>query len=130
RAPSLQNASAVVVSSQWRISPNASRASGPRKRRPCNPPVWRWEAKRPSRRLRAARADVRDVVARGFGGCMISRMNAYKTIEEIIGSTPLVRLQRLPGDAGAARGNVILAKLRSEERRVGVASGRGKEEGA
>lgn len=42
---------------------------------------------------------------------MISRMNAYKTIEDIIGSTPLVRLQRLPGDAGAARGNVILAKL-------------------
>ncbi|HEX7386707.1 MAG TPA: cysteine synthase CysM [Castellaniella sp.] len=38
-------------------------------------------------------------------------MKTYPTIEDIIGSTPLVRLQRLPGDAGAPRGNVILAKL-------------------
>lgn len=38
-------------------------------------------------------------------------MKAYPTIEDIVGSTPLVRLQRLPGDSGAARGNVILAKL-------------------
>jgi cysteine synthase B len=29
----------------------------------------------------------------------------------VIGGTPLVRLQRLPGSAGAARGNVILGKL-------------------
>ena len=29
----------------------------------------------------------------------------------MIGGTPLVRLQRLPGSAGAARGNVILGKL-------------------
>jgi cysteine synthase B len=35
----------------------------------------------------------------------------YLTLEQAIGRTPLVRLQRLPGDAGAARGNVILAKL-------------------
>jgi S-sulfo-L-cysteine synthase (O-acetyl-L-serine-dependent) len=35
----------------------------------------------------------------------------YPTLEEAIGRTPLVRLQRLPGDAGAARGNVILGKL-------------------
>src|SRR5690606_8765494 len=42
---------------------------------------------------------------------MILRMTTYHTIEDIIGSTPLVRLQRLPGEAGAARGNVILAKL-------------------
>jgi cysteine synthase B len=41
------------------------------------------------------------------GGVMVS----YKTIEDVVGSTPLVRLQRLPGDAGAARGNVILGKL-------------------
>ncbi|HLL12056.1 MAG TPA: cysteine synthase CysM [Rubrivivax sp.] len=36
---------------------------------------------------------------------------AYKTLEDAIGATPLVRLQRLPGAAGAARGNVILGKL-------------------
>lgn len=42
---------------------------------------------------------------------MISSMKTYTTIEDVVGSTPLVRLQRLPGDAGAARGNVILAKL-------------------
>ena len=35
----------------------------------------------------------------------------YKTLEDAIGGTPLVRLQRLPGEAGAARGNVILGKL-------------------
>jgi cysteine synthase B len=35
----------------------------------------------------------------------------YPTLEEAIGRTPLVRLQRVPGAAGAARGNVILGKL-------------------
>ena len=35
----------------------------------------------------------------------------YKTLEDTIGGTPLVRLQRVPGPAGAARGNVILGKL-------------------
>lgn len=38
-------------------------------------------------------------------------MNNYHTIEDIIGSTPLVRLQRLPGENGADRNNTILAKL-------------------
>jgi len=38
-------------------------------------------------------------------------MKTYPTIEDIIGSTPLVRLQRLPGDAGQPRSNTILAKL-------------------
>jgi cysteine synthase B len=38
-------------------------------------------------------------------------MDDYKTLEETIGATPLVRLQRLPGAASAAAGNVILAKL-------------------
>jgi S-sulfo-L-cysteine synthase (O-acetyl-L-serine-dependent) len=42
---------------------------------------------------------------------MILLMKTYPTIEDVIGSTPLVRLQRLPGDSGAARGNTILAKL-------------------
>ena len=42
---------------------------------------------------------------------MILSMKTYPTIEDIIGSTPLVRLQRLPGNAGAPRGNTILAKL-------------------
>jgi cysteine synthase B len=35
----------------------------------------------------------------------------YATLEDVIGRTPLVQLQRLPGAAGAARGNVILGKL-------------------
>lgn len=35
----------------------------------------------------------------------------YPTIEDTIGHTPLVRLQRLPGDGNARRGNVILGKL-------------------
>ena len=36
---------------------------------------------------------------------------AYPTIEDVIGQTPLVQLQRLPGTAGAPRGNVVLGKL-------------------
>lgn len=35
----------------------------------------------------------------------------YKTLEDVIGNTPLVRLKRLPGAAVAARGNILLAKL-------------------
>jgi len=35
----------------------------------------------------------------------------YPTIEQTVGSTPLVRLQRIPGAGAAARGNIILAKL-------------------
>ena len=38
-------------------------------------------------------------------------MPAYKTVEDVIGATPLVRLPRLPGRDAAQRGNVILAKL-------------------
>ncbi len=38
-------------------------------------------------------------------------MATYKTLEDVIGQTPLVRLQRLPGPQMAARGNVILGKL-------------------
>jgi len=35
----------------------------------------------------------------------------YPTIEQTIGATPLVRLQRIPGKLSEARNNVILAKL-------------------
>ncbi|WP_230181903.1 cysteine synthase CysM [Aquabacterium sp. CECT 9606] len=35
----------------------------------------------------------------------------YPTLEDVIGKTPLVRLQRIPGAENDARGNVILAKL-------------------
>ncbi|RZI81071.1 MAG: cysteine synthase CysM [Rubrivivax sp.] len=35
----------------------------------------------------------------------------YPTLEDVIGKTPLVRLQRIPGADNEARGNVILAKL-------------------
>lgn len=38
-------------------------------------------------------------------------MKEYTTVQDIIGSTPLVRLQRIPGQAGEHRGNVVLAKL-------------------
>ena len=36
---------------------------------------------------------------------------AYKTLEDAIGRTPLVRLTRLPGAESQRRGNVILGKL-------------------
>ena len=35
----------------------------------------------------------------------------YKTLEDYVGNTPLVRLKRLPGDSAEKSGNVILAKL-------------------
>jgi cysteine synthase B len=35
----------------------------------------------------------------------------YATVEQAIGNTPLVRLQRLAGDQNRRRGNVLLAKL-------------------
>jgi S-sulfo-L-cysteine synthase (O-acetyl-L-serine-dependent) len=38
----------------------------------------------------------------------------YPTIEDTIGKTPLVRLQRLPGVFGANKGNVILGKLEGD----------------
>lgn len=38
-------------------------------------------------------------------------MAAYKTLEDVIGGTPLVRLVRLPGAEATARGNVVLGKL-------------------
>jgi cysteine synthase B len=38
-------------------------------------------------------------------------MPRYMTIEDAIGGTPLVQLQRVPGHLGADRGNVILGKL-------------------
>ena len=38
-------------------------------------------------------------------------MPTYKTLEDFVGETPLVRLKRLPGSASDVRGNVVLAKL-------------------
>lgn len=35
----------------------------------------------------------------------------YLTLEQTVGNTPLVRLQRLPAELGQARGNVILGKM-------------------
>jgi cysteine synthase B len=35
----------------------------------------------------------------------------YPTVEDVIGATPLVRLQRVPGPENERRGNVILGKL-------------------
>ena len=37
--------------------------------------------------------------------------NTYPTLEQLVGNTSLVRLQRLPGDVGEPRGNVILGKM-------------------
>ncbi|MBL8359503.1 MAG: cysteine synthase CysM [Rubrivivax sp.] len=42
---------------------------------------------------------------------MPAAVPAYKTVEDVIGATPLVRLQRLPGADIERRGNVILGKL-------------------
>jgi S-sulfo-L-cysteine synthase (O-acetyl-L-serine-dependent) len=41
----------------------------------------------------------------------IRAMMKYPSLEDVIGNTPLVRLQRLPSAEMTARGNVILAKL-------------------
>ena len=41
----------------------------------------------------------------------MSEAPSYKTLEEAIGGTPLVQLQRLPGEQNTLRGNVILGKL-------------------
>ncbi len=35
----------------------------------------------------------------------------YKTLEDFVGNTPLVRLKKLPGETAVANGNVILTKL-------------------
>ena len=40
-----------------------------------------------------------------------SGSSVYKTLEDYVGGTPLVRLQRVPGPEIEARGNVVLAKL-------------------
>ena len=39
---------------------------------------------------------------------------AYKTIEDTIGNTPLVRLMRIPGADAGARNNIILAKMEGD----------------
>nr|WP_226963659.1 cysteine synthase CysM [Tetrasphaera sp. F2B08] len=41
----------------------------------------------------------------------MSSHRPYPTMEDVIGGTPLVRLQRLPGPDNERRGNVLLAKL-------------------
>jgi cysteine synthase B len=38
-------------------------------------------------------------------------MPRYRTLEDVIGDTPLIGLQRVPGEANERRGNVILGKL-------------------
>ncbi len=44
--------------------------------------------------------------------CLIKLLTmTYLTIEDTIGNTPLVRLQRIPGDENQRRNNVILGKL-------------------
>ena len=53
-----------------------------------------------------------DAQANGANGtAMADGAAAFPTIEDYIGETPLVRLQRLPGRVARLRNNVILAKL-------------------
>jgi hypothetical protein len=42
--------------------------------------------------------------------------NAYHTVEDTVGNTPLVRLQRLGRQQLAARNNVVLCKLEGASR--------------
>ncbi len=42
---------------------------------------------------------------------MSTKQSAYASIEDTVGNTPLVRLQRIPGAANQQNGNLILAKL-------------------
>ena len=42
---------------------------------------------------------------------MKTEKSAYRSIEDSVGNTPLVRLKRLAGAAGDGKGNVVLAKL-------------------
>ena len=42
---------------------------------------------------------------------VMNPMDKYKTLEEFIGDTPLVKLQRIPGKANEKNGNVFLCKL-------------------
>ncbi|KDC69238.1 cysteine synthase B, partial [Bordetella bronchiseptica MBORD632] len=71
----------------------------------CRPLAWpaARESLAPARLNRLGRS----------GAVIIGGMSTptYPTIEQTVGNTPLVRLQRIPGAAGQARGNVILAKL-------------------
>jgi len=47
----------------------------------------------------------------GAGDPDAGAMSRIATVESTIGNTPLVRLQRIAGEAAAQRGNVLLAKL-------------------
>ena len=40
-----------------------------------------------------------------------TQLASAPTLARTIGNTPLVRLQRIPGSVGDARGNILLAKL-------------------
>jgi cysteine synthase B len=41
----------------------------------------------------------------------MSQQPTYLTLDQLVGNTPLVQLQRLPGELAAPRGNVILGKM-------------------
>ena len=52
----------------------------------------------------------RATLTAAFNYGTVAAMN-YSTLEDVIGKTPLVRLQRIGADDNATRGNVILGKL-------------------
>ena len=47
---------------------------------------------------------------------------AYLTLEDTIGNTPLVQLQRLPGDDARRRNNIILGKNKTRPHRALIIS--------
>ena len=61
--------------------------------------------------LGCARCAVRNGRGLSHAGDNRSDAQRYKTLEDAIGDTPLVQLQRLPGAENERRGNVILGKL-------------------
>jgi cysteine synthase B len=57
------------------------------------------------------RAVLADNAGEGVHMAKAAAAKPYKTLEDVIGATPLVKLQRLPGAPNERRGNVILGKL-------------------
>jgi S-sulfo-L-cysteine synthase (O-acetyl-L-serine-dependent) len=80
-------------------------------RLPISPPgqVWMWCVQTWARSIAWGSRRVPNGFAERCDNAPMSQR--YLTLEDAIGKTPLVQLQRLPGAVGTARGNVILGKL-------------------
>ena len=119
-----QNAAQGAATPAGRAARRLARPSPPRAdppRRPGSKPCRPSRGVKGGGRAPGAGAALRPTRARGV---MIGSMTTnYPTIEQTVGNTPLVRLQRIPGAAGAAR-NVILAKLEGNNPAGSVRTGR------